>query len=98
MIAPLQLSNEPTFVSIDFSEFSQKDTVQIGDKTIDNFKALKVFAEEQKTIYRWEYGESHVEHKHCGIIVKAASFLTPDFIPKDQKISQDFSSIEKVPE
>ena len=32
--APLQLSNESTFVSIDFTAFCQKDIVQIGDKTI----------------------------------------------------------------
>ena len=94
--APMQLSNQPTFVSIDFSAFSQKDIVQIGDKTIDNFKALKVFTEERKTIYRWEYGESHIDHQHRGIIIKAASFLTPDFHPKDQAISQDFSPLQKV--
>lgn len=51
--APLQLSNEPTFVSIDLSAYSSKDVVQIGEKTINNFKALKVFVEENKTIYQW---------------------------------------------
>ena len=94
--APLQLSNEPTFVSLDFSVFSEKDNVAIGEKTIDNFKALKVFAEEQKSIYRWEFGESHIDHKHRGIIVKAASFITPDFHPSNQKISTDFSPLEQV--
>lgn len=53
MIAPMQLSNLPTFVSIDLSEFSNKDIVQIGENTINNFKALKVFVEEANTIYRW---------------------------------------------
>lgn len=53
MVAPMQLSNLPTFVSIDLSAFSSKDIVQIGEKTISNFKALKVFAEEGSTIYRW---------------------------------------------
>lgn len=94
---PLQLSNEPTFVSIDFTAFSQKEQVQIGEKTIDNFKALKVFTEEKKSIYRWEYGESHVDHQHRGIIIKAASFLAPDFFPKDQAISQDFTPLQNVP-
>lgn len=56
MSAPLQLSNEPTFVSIDLSAFSDQNTIKIGEKAIDNFKALKVFVEENKTIYRWEYG------------------------------------------
>ena len=94
--APLQLSNEPTFVSLDFSAFSSKDNVAIGDKAIDNFKALKVFAEEQKSIYRWEFGESHIDHRHRGIIVKAASFINPDFHPSNQKISPDFTPLEKV--
>jgi hypothetical protein len=96
--APLQLSNEPTFVSIDLSAYSTKDIVQIGEKTIDNFKALKVFVEESKTVYRWEYGESLVDHKHRGIIVKAASFLIPHFYPKEQAISPDFSTLAKAPE
>lgn len=45
MLAPMQLSNLPTFVSIDLSEFSEKNLVQIGENTINNFKALKVFVE-----------------------------------------------------
>lgn len=42
-IAPMQLSNLPTFVSIDLAAFSDKNIVQIGENTINNFKALKVF-------------------------------------------------------
>ena len=97
MPAPLQLSNESTFVSIDFSAFSEKDIVQIGEKTIDNFKALKVFVEENKTIYRWEIGESLIDHTHRGIVVKAASIVTPHFHPKGQEITPDFSTLEKIP-
>ena len=72
--------------------------IQIGENAINNFKALKVFAEEKRTIYRWEYGESLIDHKHRGIIVKASSFITPDFLPKDQAITPDFSPLEKVSE
>jgi hypothetical protein len=93
---PLQLSNLPTFVSIDLSAFSSKDIVQIGENTINNFKALKVFVEEGNTIYRWEYGESFIAHHHRGIIVKAASFITPHFYPKDQAISPDFSTLKNT--
>jgi hypothetical protein len=49
----MQLSNLPTFVSIDLSEFTEKNLVQIRENTINNFKALKVFVEESNTIYRW---------------------------------------------
>ena len=97
MAAPLQLSNDPTFVSLDLSEFSKKDVVEIGEKTINNFKALKIFVEESKTIYRWEYGESLLDHRHRGIIIKASSFLTPHFHPKEQAITPDFTSLDKVP-
>ena len=93
----MQLSNLPTFVSIDLAEFSDKNIVQIGENTINNFKALKVFVEEANTIYRWEYGESFVSHNHKGIIVKASSFITPHFYPKDQAISPDFSTLKNVP-
>ena len=96
-IAPMQLSNLPTFVSIDLAEFSDKNIVQIGENTINNFKALKVFVEEANTIYRWEYGESFVSHNHKGLIVKASSFITPHFYPKDQAISPDFSTLKNVP-
>ena len=98
MAAPLQLSILPTFVSIDLSAYSSKNVVEIGEKTINNFKALKVFVEESKTIYRWEYGESLFDHKHKGIIVKASSFLNPHFHPKEQSISPDFSTLEKIPD
>jgi len=97
LTAPLQLSNLPTFISIDLSEFSNKDKVQIGEKAIENFKALKVLVEDGKTVYRWEYGESLVDHQHKGIIVKAASFLTPHFYPKEQAISPDFSNLATTP-
>ena len=95
-IAPMQLSNLATFVSIDLAVFSDKNIVQIGENTINNFKALKVFVEEANTIYRWEYGESFVSHSHKGIIVKASSFLTPHFNPKDQAISPDFSTLKNI--
>ena len=85
-------------MSIDLSAFSEKDIIQIGEKAIDNFKALKVFVEEKKTVYRWEYGESLLDHRHRGIIVKASSFITPDFHPKDQAITPDFSLLEKTSE
>lgn len=91
--APLQLSSLPTFVSIDLSDFSNANVVQVGEKTINNFKALKVFVEENKTIYRWEYGESLVDHPHRGVVVKATSMITPHFNPKDQNITQEFSVI-----
>jgi hypothetical protein len=71
--------------------------VTVSEKTIDNFKALKVFVEEHKTVYRWEYGESLIDHKHRGIIVKASALLIPDFHSKDQSISSDFAALTKVP-
>jgi hypothetical protein len=41
---------------------------------------LKVFVEEGSTIYRWAYGESLVKHKNTGIIVKASSILSPQYV------------------
>mgnify|MGYP006872476852 FL=1 len=42
-------------------------------------KALKIFVEEGKSIYKWEYGESLVDHVHSGIIVKGSKLITPHF-------------------
>jgi hypothetical protein len=57
-----------------------------------------MFVEEGKTIYRWEIGESQVDHKHNGLIVKAAQLITPHFNPRGQNISPDFSNLSKIPE
>jgi hypothetical protein len=64
---------------------------------LENFSALKMFVEEGKTIYRWEIGESQVDHNHIGLIVKAAQLITPHFNPKNQSISPDLSSLSKFP-
>ena len=56
-----------------------------------------MFVEEGSTIYRWEFGESLVAHQHRGIIVKAASFITPHFYPKNQAVSGDFSNLKNTP-
>lgn len=59
---------------------------------------MKLFVEESKTAYRWEIGESHVDHKHIGVVVKAAQLLNPDFNPKGQCISPDLSLVHTLPE
>lgn len=59
---------------------------------------MKLFVEESKSVYRWEIGESHVDHKHIGIVVKAAQLLNPDFNPKGQCISPDLSQAHILPE
>lgn len=38
-----------------------------------------MFVEEGKTIYRWEYGESLIDHVHSGIIVKGSKIVTPHY-------------------
>ncbi len=58
----MQLSQNHTFVILDFSNFSNENEIKIGPEEIDNIKALKVFVEEGKMIYRWLYGESLLKH------------------------------------
>ncbi len=42
-----------------------------------------MFVEEGKTIYRWEYGESLLDHNHSGIIVKGSKIISPHFYIND---------------
>ena len=97
-MTPMQLSSLPTFVIFDLSEFSTKEKVLIKDAEIENFSAIKMFVEESKTIYRWEIGESHVEHQHKGLIVKAAQLIKPHFNPKDQKIAPELFNLSHLSE
>lgn len=39
----MQMSNDHTFVILDFSEFSEEKKVEISPEEIDNLKALKVY-------------------------------------------------------
>jgi hypothetical protein len=94
----MQLSSLRTFVVLDLSEFSTQTKVILKDAELENFSALKLFVEENKTVYRWEIGESHVEHQHIGLVVKAAQLLNPEFNPKGQSISPDLSTAHALPE
>jgi hypothetical protein len=94
----MQLSLLRTFMVLDLSEFSTQQKVVLKDTELENFSALKMFVEESKTVYRWEIGESHVEHRHIGVVVKAAQLLNPDFNPKAQCISPDLSLAHSLPE
>lgn len=67
--------------------------MKIGQEEIDNLKALKMFVEEGKTIYRWEYGESLLDHSHSGIIVKGSKIINPHFYINDSFEHKDKNSI-----
>ena len=96
-MAPMQMSRLPTFVLIDLSQFTGEKQVQLTAGELDNFKAFKLFVEEGKTVYKWEMGESQVEHKHRGAILKGSKLITPHFFPTKQTISPDFSSLKNIP-
>ena len=83
----MQLSLEPTYVILDFSSMSDKTEIKIISEEIDNLKALKVFVEEQQTVYRWEVGESLVQHCHSGCIVKGSNIVKPHLKLKDCEIT-----------
>ena len=76
----MQMCTDHTYVILDFSNFSSDNKIEIENEEIDNLKALKVFVEEGNTIFRWLYGESVFEHNHTGLIVKASSIITPQYV------------------
>lgn len=43
-------------------------------------------------------GEGHFDHKHRGVVVKAAKLLNPQYIPSNQQIFIDLSGGVKLSE
>lgn len=53
--------------------------------------------EEGKTIYRWEVGESLLDHRHFGLVVRGTSIVTPHFNPPQQSIAADLTPLAFLP-
>ena len=85
----LQLSDENTYVILDFTNMGEGKLE--GDE-IFKLQNLKKFAEDGEIPFTWEMGESIINKNTSGIIARASSIIEPTFTLKNESIS-----LEKVP-
>lgn len=83
---PLQISEKPTFVIVDFTELGEG---KIAEEEITTLKLLKMFVEDGQLHYRWEYGESFVKVDCSGIVARGSSIIKPILAIKNHKTNLD---------
>lgn len=83
---PMQISQRPTFVIIDFTDLGAG---KIGEEEINTLKLLKLFAEEGQLLYRWEYGETLVKVDCSGIIARGSTIIKPTVPVRNHQVKLD---------